>query len=55
MRKFLSNEKGTETVEWSIMAGLLVVALIGAVVTIGEWSTLKMTTLAGDLPVAAAP
>ena len=50
MRKFLSNEKGTETVEWSIMAGIIVVAMIASVVTIGNWSALKMSTLATSLP-----
>lgn len=54
MRRFLRNEKGTETVEWSIMAGIIVVALIGAVVTIGTWSADKMDTLAESLPGPAA-
>ena len=53
MRKFLSNEKGTETVEWSIMAGLLVLAMIGAVATIGEWAGDRMGALAGNLPPVA--
>lgn len=50
MRKFLSNEKGTETVEWSIMAGLIVVAMIASVITIGTWTSGKMNDLATSLP-----
>ena len=32
---FLSDERGTETVEWAIMAGLIVTGLLGVVVAIG--------------------
>jgi pilus assembly protein Flp/PilA len=35
IKSFLSDEKGLETVEYAIIAGLIVVALITVITTIG--------------------
>jgi pilus assembly protein Flp/PilA len=49
VRRFLFDESGTETVEWGIMAGLIVAGLVGVVGTIGTWVKGKFDTLSGDL------
>ena len=36
LKSFLSDEKGLETVEYAIIAGLIVVALITVITTIGQ-------------------
>jgi len=36
LKSFLSDEKGLETVEYAIIAGLIVVALITLISTIGS-------------------
>ena len=36
LKNFLSDEKGLETVEYAIIAGLIVVALITLITTIGS-------------------
>ena len=36
LKSFLSDEKGLETVEYAIIAGLIVVALITLITTIGS-------------------
>ena len=36
LKSFLSDEKGLETVEYAIIAGLIVVALIAIITAIGD-------------------
>ena len=50
LKRFLIDEKGTETVEWAIMIGIIAVAAIGAIVLIGQWVVGKFTELEGALP-----
>jgi len=50
VKRFLSDERGTETVEWAIMIGIIAVAAIGAIVLIGQWVVQKFTTLQAALP-----
>jgi len=49
LKAFFSDERGTETVEWAIMAGLIVVGLVAAVATIGGWVSSQINGLATDL------
>lgn len=49
VRRFLHEEDGTETVEWGIMAGLLVVGLVTVVAAIGTWVSTRMTNLSTEL------
>lgn len=49
-RTFVRDEAGLETVEYAIIAGLIVVATIGSITTIGGWVSGKFSTLAGGLP-----
>ena len=52
LKVFLSDERGTETVEWGIMAGLIVAGLVGIVAAIGLWVQGRFQTLQGDLEAA---
>jgi Flp pilus assembly pilin Flp len=49
LKRFVSDERGTEVVEWGIMAGLIVVGIIAAVATIGGWVEERITGLADAL------
>ena len=46
---FLSDEKGTETVEWGLMAGLIIGGLVVIVGAIGFWVKTKFQDLQTDL------
>jgi len=37
VKRFLNDERGTETVEWAIMIGLIAVLSIATIVAIGDW------------------
>ncbi len=37
MKRFLSDDRGLETVEYAIIAGMIVTGLIAVVVAIGTW------------------
>jgi pilus assembly protein Flp/PilA len=37
VKRFLAEEKGLESVEYAVILGLIVVALIGLVALIGTW------------------
>lgn len=47
--QFVKDDRGTETVEWGIVAGLLVVGLVALFSSIGTWVNDKITTLDNDL------
>ncbi len=49
MKSLLSDERGTETVEWGLMAGLIVGALVLTVAAIGTWVRTRFETLQDDL------
>ena len=49
LKSFFSDERGTETVEWGLMAGLIVGGLVLVVAAIGTWVKLKFTQLQTDL------
>jgi len=49
LKSFFSNERGTETVEWGLMAGLIVGGLVVTVVAIGAWVRDKFAELQTDL------
>ncbi len=49
INKFLSDDKGLETVEYAIIAGLIVAGLIAVVTAIGTWVNGQFTTLQTDL------
>jgi pilus assembly protein Flp/PilA len=49
MTKFWRDEEGLETVEYAIIAGLIVVGVIATVVSIGLWVNAKFTALNAGL------
>lgn len=49
LNSFLSDERGTETVEWGLMAGLIVGGLVLTVAAIGTWVKGKFAALQSDL------
>lgn len=49
MNKFMSDDRGTETVEWGVMAGLIVGGLILIVAAIGLWVEGRFGQLKTDL------
>ncbi len=46
---FVSAEDGTETVEWAIMGGLVVVGVILVVIAIGTWLKGRIDTVKAEL------
>ncbi|KPK83500.1 MAG: hypothetical protein AMJ81_08105 [Phycisphaerae bacterium SM23_33] len=51
--RFLREEDGLETVEYAIIAGLIVVGTIGLVASIGQWAYNRFNTL--DQQLATHP
>ena len=49
VERFVNDERGTETVEWAIMIGLIAVASIGIIYSIGQWVMVKFSTLDTEL------
>ncbi|MHC4657878.1 MAG: Flp family type IVb pilin [Planctomycetota bacterium] len=50
VKRFLRDEKGLETVEYAIILGIIVLATIGFITTIGTWVSGQFSGLAGGLP-----
>ncbi|WP_029586040.1 Flp family type IVb pilin [Bradyrhizobium sp. URHD0069] len=60
MRKFLSNiqkfskdEEGAALIEYTVLLGIMLVAVIGTIVSVGTWVSGKWSALNAALPVAA--
>ena len=49
LKNFLKDEKGLETVEYAIIAGLIVVGTITLLASIGGWVNTKFTALDNGL------
>lgn len=45
VKKFVKDERGLETVEYAIIAGLIVVGTIATIISIGTWVNGKFTAL----------
>ena len=52
LKRFLSDERGLETVEYAIIAGLIVSGLVAIIVAIGGWVKNQFSNLQKDLPGA---
>jgi len=50
VRRFISNEAGTETLEWGLVCGLLVVGAIAAIALIGPKVTAMWTNVNAQIP-----
>ncbi len=49
LKSLLSDERGTETVEWSLIVGLVVGGLVLTLAAIGVWVKARFETLQSDL------
>ncbi len=49
LRSLLADERGTETVEWGLIAGLVVGGLILVLAAIGVWLYSRLEGLQTDL------
>ena len=49
VKSLLSDERGTETVEWGLMVGLIVGGLVLTVAAIGTWVKARFDSLKSDL------
>jgi len=49
LKRFAADDRGLETVEYAVIAGLIVAGLITVVVAIGTWVKGKFTDLKTDL------
>ena len=54
-KKFLADEQGLETVEYAVIAGLIVVGAIATIASIGYWVATRFTELETALAGGAAP
>ena len=45
LKRLLTDERGLETVEYAIIAGLIVVGVIATVASIGTWVNTKFAAL----------
>jgi Flp pilus assembly pilin Flp len=50
--RFMNDEQGLETVEYAIIAGLIVSGLVAIIVAIGGWVKNQFTNLQKGLPGA---
>ena len=49
LKKFFSEEKGLETVEYAIIVGLIVAGTVAVIAAIGVWVNGQFTSLQTDL------
>ena len=49
IKRFLSDEKGLETVEYAIIVGLIVAGLVAIIAAIGAWVKTQFSDLQSDL------
>ena len=49
LKKFVADERGLESVEYAIIAGLIVVGTIATIASIGVWVNGKFTDLDNEL------
>jgi Flp pilus assembly pilin Flp len=55
IKKFVSDERGLETVEYAIITGLIVAGTIAIIASIGRWVQGEFTTLDTELANPSAP
>ena len=55
LRRFWANEEGLETVEYAVIAGLLVLAVIGAILLLGDAVDQKFDDVTDAVSGAGGP
>ncbi len=49
-KKFLNDEEGAAAIEYALLVGLIAVAIVAAVSTLGNKVASTFTTISGQLP-----
>ncbi|MHC5211729.1 MAG: Flp family type IVb pilin [Planctomycetota bacterium] len=49
VKRFLSDDQGLETVEYAIIAGLIVSGLVAIIIALGGWVKTQFSNLQTDL------
>jgi pilus assembly protein Flp/PilA len=50
MKRLAEDEDGAALLEYTVLLGILLVAVIGTITTVGDWINDKWTVLNGALP-----
>ena len=50
LRKLRKDEDGAALIEYTVLLGILIVAVIATIVLVGTWVNNQWTTLQGSLP-----
>jgi pilus assembly protein Flp/PilA len=50
VRGLRRDEEGAALIEYTVLLGIMLVAVIGTIVAVGTWITGKWTALSGALP-----
>ena len=50
MTRLRQDEDGAALIEYTVLLGILVVAVIGTIALVGGWISTQWTTLQGSLP-----
>ena len=45
VRKFVKDEKGAAMIEYSVLVGLVTAAVIGLVISVGDWVNIQWSAL----------
>jgi pilus assembly protein Flp/PilA len=51
-KSFVANEDGAALVEYTVLIGIMLVAVIATIIAVGTWVNAKWTVLNGALPAA---
>ena len=49
VKKFLKDERGLETVEYAVIAGLILIGTIATIYAVGQWVGNRFTQLQNNL------
>jgi len=50
IKRFAADEEGTALMEYTILLGILVIAVIGIITTIGTWISAQWSALCNAVP-----
>ena len=45
IKSFLCDQSGSETVEWAVIAGLIIVASLSLIISVGQWVEVNLTAV----------
>ena len=44
-KRFVADEEGAALIEYTVLIGIMLVAVIGTIITVGNWVNVKWTNL----------